>query len=159
MFMYLRFILTLALLSVVAHPAVAHRPEGALVSFANDEFLEIAVTLLPFEVVEDQRQFVAADRCRVQFTIETRSATDAFPSATKDVDLAAGQTEIHNFDFHIPFVENGPILLILTVTDFVSSGPCPMSSSGRIVAIAGGETRAHVHHSFQRLDNAHEGIH
>ena len=147
MFRYIQLFLTLALLSVFAHPAVAQVAQelwpnqqgniwNVLLAMGGNEKLEIAFHLNPITTVDGQRQILSADRCRTQFAIEGRSATESFLPTTVDVDLVAGQTEIVEFDFSS--VADGPFYVILEVSDVNSSGPCRGLYFARIVDSAGG---------------------
>ena len=131
MFKSLRLILTLALLSVVAHPSVAQM----VVSGNFNEDLEFTFSLDESAVVDGVRQTEPPADCETGFTIRARDALGLSSSvATVVVALAAGETLIAKFHFD-EFAVTGAAHVILTVSDVHRSGPCRLLRPfGRLVA-------------------------
>ena len=152
MYKYVRLVLTLALFSIVAHPAMTLAGDAPppppldtiVVSGNDDETFEVTFFLHdPTDLNGNQPRVLAPDPCHVTFDI-TGTVDFGDPKAPRIshfVDLSAGQAQVAEFDFSA-FAEDDRSQVILTVSDLVFRGSCHLLSATSWFETSTGVTRA-----------------
>ena len=126
MYKYVLLCLTLALLSIVAHPAVTladNAPPPFLASGNHDESLQLVVYLNPTDRRSGQPRDLQPDACRLTFEITARDATGVSESVMDVVDINSGEHLDWVFTYS-SFDEASRSHVILEFSDFTYTGPC-----------------------------------
>ena len=143
MFRCFRLILTVALLSIVAHPAAPQTTERnrIYVSGNHDESFVLSIYLSIFAVVDGKEQGMPADVCELTATFTVTEPTGTIGPSVVNMSLGSGGI----FHFEVPFsafVSEGPGFAIIEATDIVSRGSCEATVLGRLTASSDGATRS-----------------